>query len=221
MIQLVPIIANIPAFQLHCRALSEEIPTLTDGIDRLCNEIEGLLTERPPARYPRTLRLRNTDPHLAELISRASAFLGFDAKAARSSNPLDILVNSAEATVSDLQNQLRVSIEAKEEAERESATQAMVTRFRQIRQATDDIAKRYQTEKDAFIESILTKLKLLLSGECGDSAEDPPIRRFNAIYSHLLRDIAALRTRVAESIDESDHRSDPILQTVSSENTLF
>jgi hypothetical protein len=167
------------------------------------------------------VRFPDAERQVEDLVSRAAGFIGFDQKAARSANALEILVNSAEATIADLQTQLRATVEAKEEAEKACAKQTMLSRFRQIRLATDEVSRRFQTEKDSFIESILTKLKSLLSGQCDDGTDEPPIRRFNIIYNHLIKDIADLRIRAGESGENIEIQSDPVLKIVSSDNTQF
>jgi hypothetical protein len=88
------------------------------------------------------------------------------------------------------------------------------TRHKQIQQTIDDAAKRpfgaefeskmiggetakrYQSAKDTFIESILTKLASLLSHDCDRDDNEPPLLCFNIIHSHPLQDIADPRIRI-------------------------
>jgi hypothetical protein len=220
MIALVPIIANMPVFLTYCQDLSEEMPNLTDGIDQLCSEIDNLHSSSESLKKT-SVRFAFDEARTRELILRASTFLKIDPSLVDPANALDVLVKSAHETVSQLEDELRIARQGKEAAERETAKQAMVKRFRQIRQATDEVTQRYQKEKDAFVEGILGKLKSLLLHEYYETEDEPPTRRFNIIYNHLLKDIADLRIRTGDNGGEFESPTDPVLKIVSSETTDF
>jgi hypothetical protein len=212
MISLIPIVTDLPVFLECCNDLGQEIPNLTAGINALCVEIEDLIPRKSESQT--LIRFSDDTEHLDTFLKRASALLELDSEKL-GFDPLERICDSAEATVSTLRKQLQQSKEDTEELGKAYERRLIAERFKRIRESTNSIAKRYESEKDTFLFLVVGKLKRLVSKQFGEH-DGNPIRQFNFIYAQLVKEISDLRVRAGEVPLE-----DPVMKIVNENSRSF
>jgi hypothetical protein len=205
MISLIPIVSDLPLF-LECRDdLGQEIPNLTVGINALCVEIEDLILRK--SELQALIQFSDGVEQLDTFVKRASALLNLDSDKL-GPNPLERICDSAEATVSTLRKQLQQCKEEAEKLGRIYERRLIGERFKRVRESTNGVAKRYESEKEHFVFLVVGKLKQLISKQFSEH-DGNPIRQFNFIYAQLVKEISDLRVRAGDPPVE-----DPVMKIV-------
>lgn len=219
-ITIVPLLSNMPLFIEQTTNLGEMIPDMTSSLELLCNEIDDLLPSRDEDRpfNPTTTTSFEPDP-VEGILERAQNFFNVDVTDKKSKiTKLETVMEHAENTVSSLRQELDQEKTKFHQLELQSSRKSLSEKFSQARKATDEIAKRYENEKNMFLDEINHKLSSLVKAE--DLIRyDNPYHQFNAIFLQLSKEMRQLKEQVESSNTNSGtlNKMQQILQKVNPE----
>lgn len=203
-ITLIPILSNLPMFIENSNSLNESIPDLTMSIEKLCLEIDDLLPrcEGFEEVLPKkSSNVNETDDKVEKILQKASTILDMNLNRDQSKvDKLDAVVGEVENTINQLKSQINEVTKEKEKVKLDYDKTNIVNRFTRIRQASDDIAKKFENDKENFLMTVIDKLRLLIDFNFSLDEKDP-YRMFNAVYKQLCKEFDQLKSK--NSLDKS------------------
>lgn len=206
-ITLIPILSNLPMFIENANSLSESIPDLTLSIEKLCLEIDDLLPrcEGFEDDLPKKPSVNNdTDDKVEKILLKASSILDMNLNHDQSKvAKLDAVVDKVEDTINSLKNQINEVQKEKEKVQLDYDKSNIVRRFQRIREASDNIAKKFENDKDNFLMFIIDKLRALVDFEFSIDETDP-YRMFNAIYKQLCKELEQTKNRNKDNSNKNN-----------------